>query len=441
MSLPVIGIVGRPNVGKSSFLNAALGRRVAIVHDKPGVTRDRVTADMTWGERTFELVDMGGIGIVDDQSLDREVEMQIATAIAGANVLVLVLDAREGIMPLDRRVADVIRRQSKPVVLLANKVDGEQHRTLVPELEALGLGTPLEISALHGYGISDVLDVLVSRLPPRRDDEVATAEGEVLIALVGQRNAGKSTLLNALVGEERVIVSEVPGTTRDAVDVRLTFGDRTFTVIDTAGFRKKRRLEDSIEFYGQVRSVESIRRAHVVLLLIDAKREVSQVDKQIASEILEARKPCVLVVNKWDLAVGQDPEIYEDYLNARLPLLSYAPIAFVSAQDRLRLSELVDVAFDLADQAACRVPTPALNKVVAAASAIRGPRVTRGRYPKIYYATQVGIHPPWIVLFVNDPALFKGDFKRFLENRFREAFPFSEIPIRISFRQRASLYR
>lgn len=440
--LPVVAIIGRPNVGKSSFLNAAVGRRISIVHDKPGVTRDRIAAEMTRDGRTFELVDMGGIGIVDDHALDEEVEMQINAALASADVIVFIVDVRDGLTMLDEQVSDLLRRVEKPVLLLANKVDSDRHAMEVHTFEACGLGTPLATSAKQVLGISDALDRIVELLPEKHPSEQPTEEGETRIAFVGQRNAGKSTLLNALAGEERVIVSDIPGTTRDSVDVQVKFGDRFFTAIDTAGIRKKNRLADSIEYYSQVRALETIEKADVVLHLIDSTQTISQVDKKIADAVQRAHKPCVLVINKWDLAEDSVvTEKYLDYLGQQLPLWHFAPVVFISAKNGVRLRETVDVAFDLHDQGSHRVSTPDLNKVVERAREIRGPRVSRGKYPRVYYATQVGTNPPWIVLFVNDPALFKDDFRRFLENRFREAFPFEEVPIRISFRKRASIFK
>ncbi|MSR74759.1 MAG: ribosome biogenesis GTPase Der [Planctomycetes bacterium] len=436
MKLPSVAIVGRPNVGKSSFLNAAAGQRISIVHDRPGVTRDRIATELTYGDRTFDLIDMGGIGIVDDQALDEDVEVQIDAAITGADVILFVVDSRDGVTPLDKEVAETIRRTTKPHLLVANKVDGERHRVQAQEFYRLGLGEPLMISAIAPLGITDVLDKLIELLPPKAEDEAPRRTGETLIALVGQRNAGKSTLLNAVAGEDRVIVSEIPGTTRDAVDVQVRFGERSFTLIDTAGLQRNARLDDSVEYYSQLRTHESIRRCDVVLHLIDATKEISQVDKKAAESVLDAFKPTIIVINKWDLVGDIDTEKYLKYISEKLPPLHFVPVIFISAKERLRLRQLVDLAFELHDQSRHRVPTSEVNQLVEDSASVRGPRVTRGKYPKIYYATQVGVTPPWIVLFVNDPTLFKDDFRRFLENRFREALPFREIPIRISFRKR-----
>lgn len=440
-SRPQVAIVGRPNVGKSSLLNAFIRRRVSIVHDKPGVTRDRVCALHEHDGRRFELVDMGGIGISDEHDLDDQIEMQINAAMSSSEVLIFVLDVRDGVTPLDERVARLIRRSEKPVVCVVNKADGERHLWEVEGFRQLGLGEVFPTSAKQELGLVDVMDEVAAALPPSASEGESDELAERMrVALVGQRNVGKSTLLNALAGEERVIVSEIPGTTRDAIDVEVRFDERSFVAIDTAGVRKRRKLADSIEFYSQVRSLETVRRADVVLHLIDATREVSQVDKVIAQEVLDGRKPVILVINKWDLAGELEPERYLAYLGERLPLLHYAPVIFVSAKQKTRLIELCSLSFEIYEQASLRISTPELNRVIQEAAQVRGPRVSRGKKPKIYFGTQVGVRPPWIVLFVNEPSMFKEEFGRFLANRFREAFPFKEVPLRISFRKRKSLY-
>jgi GTP-binding protein len=436
MSLPSVAIVGRPNVGKSSLLNALVGERVSIVHDRPGVTRDRVAAEIEHGGRRFEVVDMGGIGAADEPGLEADVELQIQAGLAGADVLLFTVDVRAGCLPRDEELARALRQTGKPALVVVNKVDGERQELLVHDFARLGLGVPRAVSAVEGFGLRDLMEAVVGLLPAPRPEEAEARDGGTRIAVVGQRNAGKSSLVNALAGETRVIVSELPGTTRDAVDVKVQRGARTFTLVDTAGMRKRSRLADSVEFYSQQRALRAVQRAHVVIHVVDACREISQVDKKLADAVLRAFKPCILAINKWDLAEGVEPEAYLRYLGDRLPLLHFAPVLFVSAARGDRLAELLDTAFDLHEQARRRVPTAEVNRLIAEAAQVRGPRVGRGQDPKILFATQVRTDPPWIVLFVNDPELFSDDFRRFLENRLRAALPFPEIPIRISFRER-----
>jgi GTPase len=435
---PAVAIVGRPNVGKSSLLNAVCGERISIVDPTPGVTRDRVTTIVRHAERTFELIDTGGVGIVDRDDLEADVEQQINAAVVAADLVLFVFDVQDGLTGLDREAADLLRKSGKPILLVANKVDHEKYENAANEGFELGVGEALLVSAKFELGISDLRDAIVARLPEPEEGEVGD-DGLLKIAIVGQRNAGKSTLLNALLGEERMIVSEVPGTTRDSVDVRVEMGGRTFLAIDTAGARKGSRVADSVEFYSQVRSEKAVERADMVILLIDATKEVSQVDKMVADWILRGRKCCVIAVNKWDLAASMSTSEYLHYLETRLPLLHYAPVVFLSAKDRVRVDELFKTAFDVYDQASTRVSTSDVNKVIEKAMEIRGPRLAKGRYPKVFYGTQVGTNPPWFVLFVNEPDAFKDDFRRFLENRFRGAFGFGEVPVRISFRKRESL--
>lgn len=432
-------IVGRPNVGKSSLLNAVFGSRVSIVDPTPGVTRDRVSVDVRRDGRCFELVDTGGVGVVDRDDLADDVERQINAAIAGADVVLFVLDAQEGLTSLDRTAAELLRRSGKPLLLVANKVDHEKWEADAAEFGVLGVGEPILVSAKFGVGIDDLVGSVAAALPPLTPEEEAFSTDGMRVCIVGQRNAGKSTLLNALLGEERVIVSDVPGTTRDTVDVRADHRGRPFVCVDTAGVRKQNKVQDSVEFYSQARSRKAVERAHVAIFLIDSTKDVSQVDKLVADWILENRKPCVLAINKWDLAERVDTDKYLKYLSSRLPMLHYAPVVFLSAKDRVRVDELFDVAFELYEQAGARVSTGELNRAITKAAEVRGPRVSSGHHPKIYYGTQVGVHPPYFVLFVNDATMFKDEYRRYLETRLRDAFDFNEVPLRISFRERVSI--
>jgi len=441
MALPVVAIVGRPNVGKSSLLNRLAGRRIAIVDATPGVTRDRISApcqiaEGPAGPRLVELVDTGGMGIEDADDLTAHVEEQIAYAVKEAAVVLFVVDAREGVTPLDRQVAERLRRQDKPVLLLANKVDQADLISEINELYALGFGQPRGVSAAHGEGIADLRDALAEMLehlpaePP--------GESAMKLAVVGKRNAGKSTFVNALTGGPRVIVSETPGTTRDSVDVEIVLGERRVTLIDTAGARKRRKIASDVEFYSHARAMRSVRRADVVALLIDASVPASQVDKALAGDIASQAKPTVLVVNKWDLVpAGLSADDYGDYLDKTFPELRYAPVSLTEAQRGRNVRETVELALQLHEQASTRVPTARLNVVLEEIAKLRGPRHKAGtRPPKMLYASQVGTNPPTIVCFVNDPRSFDTAYERFLINQLRDRLPFSEVPIRLFFRQR-----
>ena len=441
MSLPTVAIVGRPNVGKSSLLNCLARRRIAIVDPTPGVTRDRISApvpvvETPEGARYIELIDTGGMGIEDHDQLTDHVESQIAYAVAEADLILFIVDAREGLTALDRTVAERLRRQDKPVLLLANKIDQADLISEMGELNGLGFGEPLGVSATHHRGVADLLSLIDERLGPRAWD--APAEAVMKLAVVGKRNAGKSTFINTLCGEDRVIVSETPGTTRDSVDVHVELDGRTFIVIDTAGVRRQRKLSGDIEFYSRHRALRSMRRADVVALMIDASVPVSQVDKELAGLIAEHFKPVVIVVNKWDLARGAAAgEDYAEYFAKTFPQLSYAPISLTTAVSGENVRQTIDLAEQLFDQANLRVETAALNVVIAEILALRGPSHKPGtKPPKILYVSQVATAPPTIVCFVNDVRSFERNYERFLVNRFRERLPFAEVPIRVLFRQR-----
>ena len=440
MSLPVVAIVGRPNVGKSSLLNCLAGRRIAIVHAAPGVTRDRISAPCALGAgktpRYVELVDTGGMGLVDADDLAGQVESQIAYAIAAASLILFVVDAREGVTSSDRHVAEQLRRQSKPVLLVANKVDQANLTTEAGELYSLGFDEPLSVSATHSQGIRELLATIDRRL---RDLPVEQAPAAVMkLAVVGKRNTGKSTFINALAGQERVIVSEKPGTTRDSIDVTVKLAGKTFTLIDTAGVRKRKSIAQDVEFYSQHRSLRSIRRADVVAMMIDASVPVSQVDKGLVGAIDEHYKPIVLVVNKWDLAEGKvTGEDYAEYLAKTFPSVSYAPISLTAAKEGGNVEQTIALAEELYRQANTRVGTGELNAALREILEARGPSHKAGtKPPRIYYASQIATAPPTIVCFVNDPRSFDAGYQRFLLNRFRLCLPFAEVPIRLVFRPR-----
>jgi len=433
VALPAVAIVGRANVGKSTLFNCLAGRRLAIVDPTPGVTRDRLTTTITYEGRRFELIDTGGLGSPDDVALRRDIEEQVEVALRRADVLVFMVDVRSGLVPLDGELARRLRILEKPLILVANKADTPRLSEQASEFFVLGLGEPLAVSAAEGLGRGELLDRIVELLP---ETEAPEAEEEFAIAIVGRRNVGKSTFVNQLAREERVIVSEVPGTTRDAIDVRFEVDGRSFLAIDTAGLRRPSKVADSVEFYSIARTRRAIRRADVVLLLLDITQPVGRLEKQVGAAIEKHHKPVVLVLNKWDLAQEHDPRSFTEYLAKVLPGLGYAPVALVSAKDGVGVLDTLAVARDLYRQATTRVTTGQLNRVVEAAVRIRGPH-RRGRRPaNVLYATQVRVRPPTLVLFVNDPAIFDAAFNRFLVNYLRKRLPFSEVPIRIIYRGR-----
>lgn len=438
MALPIVAIVGRPNVGKSSLLNLLAGKRISIVDPTAGVTRDRVSAICEIDERYFELIDTGGYGIEDSDDLTEHVEQQIQFAISGASLILFVVDIREEITPLDQEVAQLLRGVEVPVQLVANKADVDQHTTTAGIFTALGFGEPICISALHGRGRREMLELVVKRLG---DTAPLEAPDPVMkITLVGRRNVGKSTFINALAGQERVIVSEVPGTTRDSVDVRFEMDGRTFMAIDTAGVSKsKRRANNSIEFYGYTRALASIRRADVVLFLVDSTMPISDVDKKLARYVVDEYKPCVIVVNKWDLAKGfASAEDYGEYLSRTMPQIAYAPIAFTTAVSGRNVQGTIELAQSLFNQAQMRVTTGQLNRAIEETVAAQQPMSNKhGAQPRIYYATQVSVCPPSIVLFVNNAANVREQYRRFAEKRIREALPFQEVPVRLLWRARS----
>ncbi len=439
MGLPTVAIIGRPNVGKSSLLNALAGQMISIVEPTAGVTRDRVSTLIQIKERYFELVDTGGYGIVDSDQLTDHVTGQIYQAMETADLVIFMVDIRDGVVPLDKEIARLLRKQNLNVLGVANKADNARMFTAAGEFTRLGFGEFLCISTLNNLNKTVLMDRIVDELSHLATDD-APPKPTMKIALLGKRNAGKSTMVNAMTGGDRVIVSEVPGTTRDAVDVRMEKDGHTLVIIDTAGLRKTNKLQDSIEFYGYVRAKKSIARADIILFLIDATVPLSQVDRKLASMISTEYRSCIIVVNKWDLAKDvADTGDYEDYLNEQLPGLRYAPIAFTTASEGKNIQSVLDLCMEIHKQANMELPTGLLNR---AFEVIREERTgaTRSKYgwPKLYYATQIATNPITILMFVNNPKLFEENYRRYLVNRLRDLLPTSEVPIRLLARSHRS---
>ncbi len=445
MKRPNIAIIGRPNVGKSSLFNLLARRRISIVDPTAGVTRDRLTTEIQLPDGPcVQIMDTGGYGVEDVHNLTAEIERHIAVAVAEADLVLFVVDAQTGIVPLDEQVARLLRSSNTgktKVLLVCNKVDGEDLEHHAYEASSLGFGNPVMISATTKYKRNAFLEAIRDAIDL---DVIKDAEGlshvtdaGMLLALVGKRNAGKSTLTNAIANEERVIVSDKEGTTRDSVDVRLTIKDRAFTLIDTAGVRKHKSIKSDIEFYSHHRSLRAIRRADVTLFIIDASVPISQVDKQLGNEILKHHKPVVLVVNKWDLAEkNYTKEEYAEYLDKAMKGLDFAPLAFLSAKNKQGLKDVMAMAFNLHQQAQHRVTTGQLNRITQGILEQRLPPATQGKRLRVFYVTQLDICPPTIGLFVNHPDLCDPNYERFLINRYRDELPYSEVPIKLVIRER-----
>ena len=438
MAKPLVAVVGRPNVGKSTFFNKIAGQRIAIVEDTPGVTRDRVYADVEWLGKQFTLIDTGGIDPRSDDPLRVQMRRQAGIAMDMADVILFFVDGREGMIADDEEVADLLRKAGKPVLLVVNKVDSLALEANCYDFYALGMGEPIAISSTNMYGLGDLLDEVL-KLLPEAEPEPEDAARPIRIAVVGKPNVGKSTLVNRVLGQERVMVSDIPGTTRDAIEVPFEREGQPFVLVDTAGIRRKRAVEDaSLERYSVVRSFEAIRRADVALILIDASQGVTEQDTKIAGFVHEEGKAAVIVVNKWD-AVEKETGTLESTKKRVLDDLKFmdcAQVLFISALTGTRVHRVLSMVREAYEQTSRRVTTGVLNDVLADAQLAQQPPSTGGRRLKIYYATQQSTHPPTFVLFVNDQTLMHFAYERYLENQFRKAFGFEGTPIRFILRER-----
>ncbi|MBI2825925.1 MAG: ribosome biogenesis GTPase Der [Planctomycetia bacterium] len=436
MGIPQVVIVGRPNVGKSSLFNWLAGRRLAIVDDTAGVTRDRMTYLMCVDDRYFELVDTGGMGIDDVDNLTEDIEQQIDTALESADVVLFVVDTRAGLVPLDQEVAKRLRYVDVPTLCVANKTDADSLDNQADEFYRLGRGKLVRVSAKENRGRQELLDLIVERLPPEGAGQERPQETTMKVAIVGRRNTGKSTFVNTLAQAERMITSEVPGTTRDSVDVRFELDGKSFLAIDTPGLRRRKSITTDIDFYSTHRAQRSIRRADVVFLFFDATQQISKVDKQLGDYIAQQYKPCVFVVNKWDMLAASTPtERWVKYLRDTFRTMWHVPIAFVTGQTGKNVKALLNHGQMLFKQSLERVATADLNKLVRAALEKNPPPLESNRRPKVYYATQVGTQPPTIVLFCNEPRLFKPPYQRYLLGVFRDHLPYGEVPIKLYLRR------
>ena len=436
---PIVAIVGRPNVGKSTFVNRLVGARHSIVDDLPGVTRDRIYFDVEWQNKQFTVIDTGGIIPGDEDDIMVSIFDQARLACEEAGKIIFIVDGRDGINPIDYDIANVLRQSGKPVFLAVNKCDNPESLMMTSDFYSLALGDPIGISALHGSGgVGDLLELVTEDFEILEEEE---QDKRIKIAIVGRPNAGKSSIVNALLNADRVIVSDVSGTTRDSIDSYVTYKDKEFIIVDTAGIRKKSKVDYGVEKFAVDRAIRSIRDCDVALLVIDAKEGISDQDKKISSIITEAGKGLIVAINKWDLIEDKKANTinkFEKELAVDIPFLSFAPKIFISAVTKQRLGQIFDKSLEVYEQCIKRVSTGLLNKVISEAYALNPPTSFKGKRLKIYYVTQAKTQPPTFVLFVNNEELLKDSYKRYLENKLREAFGFFGTPIRISVRERGN---
>ena len=432
---PLVAIVGRPNVGKSTFFNKIIGRRLSIVNDESGVTRDRLYADAEWCGFSFTLVDTGGLELKSDDAMWRHIKKQAETAIDLADVILFFTDAKQGLLASDYDIADILRRSKKPVILVVNKADNQNYFN-VSDFYALGMGEPFAISSEQSLGFGDLLDKITSFLKERFNSY--TEEEGIKIAVVGRPNAGKSSLVNRLLGYDRVIVSDKAGTTRDAIDTPFEKDGKKFILIDTAGIRRKRSVDKEVEYYSVIRAFDAVRRADVVLMVMDATQNISEQDIRICGYIHEQSKPSVIIMNKWDIVEKDNSTVtkFNKELNEKLKFMSYFETLFVSALSGQRTDKITDKVIKVYDNASRRITTGLLNEVLQEAVSASPPPIKGGKRLKIFYASQTGICPPSVVIFVNDKEAVHFSYERYIENSLRTAFDFSGTPIKIIFRNK-----
>lgn len=430
-----VAIVGRPNVGKSTIFNRLIGERKSIVDDTPGVTRDRIYGTVEWLTQSFHIIDTGGIQI-EDQPFSEEINMQVDIAIEEADVIIFIASAKEGVMTDDMAIARKLQKSNKPVVLAVNKADNQELQMVVYEFYSLGLGDPMTISGAHGIGLGDLLDKVIELMPKK---ELKPYEGITSFCVIGRPNVGKSSLVNAILKEDRVIVSNIEGTTRDAIDTPFKVDDKEYMIIDTAGIRKRGKIYENIEKYSILRAMNAIERSNVVLFVIDGELGIREQDKHVAGLAHEAGKGVIIVYNKWD-TVDKDEKTMnaiEKEIRAQFVYLDYAPIAFTSALTHSKVNKLIPLIDEVHDSCCMRIMTNVLNDVILDAQMMNPPKPHLGKQLKIYYASQVSVEPPTIVLFVNDPELLHFSYSRYIENKLREAFGFVGTPIRIIARKKS----
>jgi len=435
MSKPIVAVVGRPNVGKSTFFNKVVGRRVSIVEDTPGVTRDRIYAEAEWNGKWFALIDTGGIEPNSEDVILSQMRVQAEIAMDTADVILFMVDGKDGLTSSDREVASMLMRTGKDVILVVNKIDTQKLPEDFYDFYELGLGEPIPISASNMFNLGDVLDLIIEKLPEIHEEE---EENTTKIAVIGKPNVGKSSLINALLGEERVIVSDVAGTTRDSIDTPFTRGEDKYILIDTAGIRRKSKVTGDIEKYSVIRAIAAIERCDICLLMVDAVEGITDQDKKIAGIAHEAGKGIVVVVNKWDL-IEKDTNTMKEFqkdIAQELTFMSYAPTVFISVKTKQRLINVIDLVKYVAEKRALRVPTGQLNSLIADATMINQPPSDKGKRLKIYYVTQVGVKPPLFSFKINDRELMHFSYARYLENKIREGFGFEGTSIKFVFREK-----